>query len=154
MAGCCLVHHTSLSSSTVWCYFIDCITHFLIKFSEETTSHLGLHPAAPAVNTWVFVGLACKGLWEGTQIKEETGSLSYNGSVNENENKYVGSVEETLSPGHFAVGKKLEVGDSSLDSVCVKFTLLFISSLQIGRAPTSSVAPEKSDLHANCSRLG
>lgn len=39
-------------------------------------------------------------------------------------------------------------------SVCVEFTLLFISSLQIGRAPTSSVAPEKSDFHANCSRLG
>lgn len=63
-------------------------------------------------------------------------------------------MEETPSPGCFALAKKLKVASSSLDSVCVKFTLLFLYSVQIGRAPTSSVAPEKSDLHANCSRLG
>lgn len=63
-------------------------------------------------------------------------------------------MEETLSPGHFAPVRKLKVSGSSLDSVCVKFTLPFIPSLQIVRAPTSFVAPEKPDLHANCSRLG
>lgn len=62
-------------------------------------------------------------------------------------------MEETLSSGHFALGKKLKVEGSSADSICVKFTLLFISSLQVDRTPTSSVAPEKSDFHANCSHL-
>lgn len=151
MSGCCLVDHMILSFSTVWCYFIDCITHFLIKFGKETTSHLVLYPAAPTHILTTFVGLASKRLWEGR--KEKTGSLSYNGSVNENENKYV-VVQKILSLQDTVLGKKLKVAGSSFDSVCVKFTLLFISFLQIGRAPTSSVAPEKSDLHANCSCLG
>lgn len=58
---------------------------------------------------------------------QEIDFSSYNGSANENENKYVGSIEETLLPGHFAPVRKLKVSGSSLDSVCVKFTLPFNS---------------------------
>lgn len=63
MPGCCLAHPVILSSSAVWCYFIDCITHFLIKFCNETISHLDLPPVAPTVMLTTFVALAGKELW-------------------------------------------------------------------------------------------